>query len=399
MRVLFVSSEFPPGPGGIGTHAYQVSFGLSGLGWEPVVLAPQDYATESEIESFNAAQPFPVVRFRRVAGPPLEAIYREAVLSRWIRRHRPHALLASGSRSVLLAASRWSGRSVPWIAIGHGSELGPLGGLEARALRWAFGRATSVVCVSEFTRGRMREAGVRPREDSIIPNGADPERFRRLPKEDARAARRELELEGARILITVGNVTERKGQDVVVRALPAILRGEPRAHYVVVGLPTRGDELRDLARSLGVGDRVHLLGRVESDRLARLLNGADLFVMTSRRTAQGEVEGYGIAAVEAALCGLPSVVAGGSGLAEAVNDGETGLVVPPEDPAATARAVLSLLRDEAARQAMGERARRRAEREQTWERCASRYAEALERLCRESGSLDRRGSLGRSAAL
>ena len=385
-RVLFLSSEFPPGPGGIGTHAHQVSLGLSETGWSPVVLSPQDYASEDEIRSFDAAQPFPVVRLRPIPGPPLEAIYRSAVLGRWIARHRPEVLVASGSRSILLAAARYRGRGVPWVAIGHGTEFGPLAGSAGRLLRWAFGQATSVVCVSEFTRGRMHEAGIRPRDESVIPNGADPARFRRLSAEVSRAARRELGLEDARILMTVGNVTERKGQDIVVRALPAILREEPRAHYVVAGLPTRGDELRELARRLQVLDRVHLLGRVESERLPRLLNAADVFVMTSRTTASGDVEGYGIAAVEAALCGLPSVVAGGSGLAEAIDDGKTGLVVPPDDPAATARAVLCFLRDDAARKEAGERARLRAEHEQTWSRRAAQYAETLGRVCDAAGT-------------
>ena len=385
-NLIFVSTEFPPGPGGIGTHAHQLSLGLAAAGWAPVVLSPQDYATEAEIRSFNAAQPFPIVRLRRIPGPPFEAIYRAGVLGRWIGRHRPEVLIASGSRSVMLVAARVRGRGVPWVAIGHGTEFGSRTGVDGRLLRWAFGQATSVVCVSEFSRRRMHDAGISAREELVIPNGADPSRFRRLPAEDALAARREIGLENARILITVGNVTERKGQDVVVRALPEILRAEPETHYVVAGLPTRGDELRELARGLHVADRVHLLGRVEPDRLTRLLNAADLFVMTSRNTASGDVEGYGIAAVEAALCGVPSVVAGGSGLAEAVVDGETGVVVPPEDPAATARAIVALLGDDAGRRAMGERARRRAEREQTWTGCAARYSETLGRICGASSA-------------
>lgn len=399
MRILMVSSEFPPGPGGIGTHAHQVLLGLCALGWEPVVLTSQDYASDEEIRRFNASQPFPIVPFRRVAGPPLEALYREAILSRWIQRHSPHALLASGSRSVLLAASRWRGRDLPWVAVGHGTDFGGRGGWEARLIRWAFGQATSIVCVSEFTRCRMQEAGVRPRGESVIPNGADPRRFRRLAPENARALRRELDLEDARILITVGNVTPRKGQDIVVRALPAILAREPRTHYLVVGLPSHGDALEELARSLGVAEHVRLLGRVEPDRLVKLLNAADLFVMTSRNTAEGDVEGYGIAAVEAALCALPAIVAGGSGLAEAVLDGDTGLVIPPEDEGATARAVLSLLEDDVARQAMGDRGRRRAESEQTWGHCAARYDEVLRGVCSQPESLDRRESLGRREAL
>jgi phosphatidylinositol alpha-1,6-mannosyltransferase len=226
----------------------------------------------------------------------------------------------------------------------------------------------------------MQGAGVAAARTLVIPNGADHTRFVLLPAEDARAVRRELGLQGARLLITVGNVTERKGQDTVVRALPAILREAPSTHYLVVGLPTRGEELQNLARELGLADRVHLLGRTEAGLLVRLLNAADVLVMTSRRTSSGEVEGYGIAAVEAALCGLPSVVAGGSGLAEAVQDRVTGLVVPPDDEGATAAAVLLLLGDEAARKEMGERARRRAETEQTWHRSVQRYAEVVRSL-------------------
>ena len=384
-RVLLISSEFPPGPGGIGTHAHQLASGLAGLGWEPLVLTSQDYVADSEIARFNAAQPFPVVRFRRVPFAPAEALYRGAVLSRWIRRSEPNAVIASGSRSVWLAASRLRGGAMPWLAVGHGSEFGA-GGWEGYAVRWAFGQATEVVCVSEFTREWMRRSGVSPRRESVIHNGADDRQFRRLAADDAKAARAELGIRSGRLLVTVGNVTERKGQDIVVKALPRILGEAPDTHYLVVGLPSRGDELQALARRLGVAERVHLLGRTEPERLVRLLNAADLFVMTSRPTAHGDVEGYGIAAVEAALCGLPAVVASGSGLAEAVRDRETALLVPPDDPEATAGAVLRLWRDPALLRAMGERARVRAISEQTWTRVAANYDERLREIC--GGSLE-----------
>ena len=380
MNLLLLSTEFPPGPGGIGTHAHELAAGLAACGWRPAVLTSQDYASDEDIARFNASQSFPVVRFRRIGASPLEALYRERVLRRWIRRHHPAFLIASGSRAVLLAAGRTSGRDVPWIAVAHGTEFGRRSGWEARAIRWAFRQATAVVCVSDFTRLRMRNAGVEPPRTFVIPNGADPGRFVRLPEEDSQALRKSLGLDGARILITVGHVTERKGQDIVVRALPAILASEPRAQYLVVGLPTDAERIEGLARSLGVADRVHLLGRVDPQRLVGLLNAADVFVMTSRQTSDGDLEGFGIAAVEAALCGRPSVVAGGSGLAEAVCDGETGLVVPPEDVEATARAVLSLLGDDAARRAMGERARARALAEQTWELSIRRYDAALREM-------------------
>ena len=97
----------------------------------------------------------------------------------------------------------------------------------------------------------------------------------------------------------------------------------------------------------------------------------------SRYTSGGDFEGFGIAAVEAALCGLPAVVASGAGLAEAVSDGHTGLCVPPEDPGSTARAIVSLLVDGALRRRMGEAARSRAEREQTWPKQVGEYDSRL----------------------
>jgi phosphatidylinositol alpha-1,6-mannosyltransferase len=187
-----------------------------------------------------------------------------------------------------------------------------------------------------------------------------------------------------RLLITVGNVTPRKAQDVVVRALPRVLARIPDARYLLAGLPTDGERIRTIARECGVADRVHLLGRLDSARLTAALNAADVFVLTSRRTAAGDVEGYGIAAVEAALCGKPAIVSRGSGLEEAIVEGETGLAVPPDDPDAAADAAVALLSDPARRRAMGERARARALAEQTWERRIERYDAVLQRLLRSA---------------
>lgn len=376
MKALLVSSEFPPGPGGIGTHASELASGLVGRGWDVGVATSQDYATDAEIAGFNRAQTFGITRFRSVPGAPLEALYRESVLARLIRRDTPDVLIASGSRSVLLAAARWAGRRRPWIAIGHGTEFGRRRGWEAAAVRAAFRRATAVVCVSEYTRRQMRDAGIHPSLDAVIPNGADPERFRRLPGSQADGVRRELGIPEGALIVTVGNVTRRKGQDVVVRALPAILERIPSVQYALAGLPSRSAEIRRLAGEMGVSERVHLLGRLDATRLVRLLNAADVFAMTSRRTEDGDFEGYGIAVVEAALCGCPSVVAADSGLAEAIEDGRTGESVPQDDPSATARAIVALLEDTERRRAMGQAARERAEREQTWAHRIAQY-EAL----------------------
>ena len=71
MRLLILTSEFPPGPGGIGSHAYQVALRLSGMNWEVAVLSPQEYASPEEIQTVNRSQPFKVVRLKSFPSPPM----------------------------------------------------------------------------------------------------------------------------------------------------------------------------------------------------------------------------------------------------------------------------------------------------------------------------------------
>jgi phosphatidylinositol alpha-1,6-mannosyltransferase len=170
---------------------------------------------------------------------------------------------------------------------------------------------------------------------------------------------------------------------VVIRALPAILKQVPTAHYLCVGLPLKQPEFSDLARQLGVERHVHFAGNVPASRLAPLLNCADLFVLTSRRTAD-QWEGFGIAVVEAALCGKPAVVSNHSGLAEAILDGVTGLGVPENDEHATASAVLRLLGNQGERERMGEAARLHALASQTWSQKALEYHSLIDRLHSQS---------------
>jgi phosphatidylinositol alpha-1,6-mannosyltransferase len=180
------------------------------------------------------------------------------------------------------------------------------------------------------------------------------------------------------VLLTVGQVGERKAQDVVIRALPRILATRPDVAYVMVGLPRRRAEYEALAAELGVAERVRFVGLLPDEELPAAYNLADVFVLVSRRAADGDVEGYGIVVQEAALCGVPAVVSRDCGLTEAIIEGRTGLSVPPDDPEATAAAVLTLL-DESTGPVMG-RLAREAARAATWLERVVAYDELLRGL-------------------
>ncbi|MCK6579730.1 MAG: glycosyltransferase family 4 protein [Anaerolineae bacterium] len=382
MRILILSREFPPGPGGIGTHAYQLALRLLDLGWQVEVISRQDAADADEIAAFNTAQPFKVRHLRPVESTAGDLIYRMRVVIDAVRTFQPDLILASGRRSVWLAALLAPVLRKPWAAVGHGTEFTLGSSANQRLTALAFSRAAGVICVSQFTRQRMLRSGVRPRAEWVIPNGADDTRYAPVSAETVRAFRAQRGWEGARLLVTVGNVSPRKGQDIVIRALPQVLRVHPNTHYVIVGLPSKQSEYAALAESLGVGDHVHFLGRQPQEEVICAMSAADLFVITSRTTADGDFEGYGIVVVEAAMCGTPSVVSRESGLVEAVEDGSTGIAVAPEDPDDTARGILRLLDDEPLRRTMGEQARARALSEQTWRQRAAEYDRVFRELLR-----------------
>jgi phosphatidylinositol alpha-1,6-mannosyltransferase len=331
LKLLIFSTEFPPGPGGIGTHAHQLALQLEKSGWEVCVLTSQDYASREEIEKFNSVQPFRIDTLRvvphilmRVTEP-----WREA--SRLIREFRPDLLVATGSRSVWISALLAKKYRLKWIAIGHGGEFRLRKFWRRKFTKWSFQAASSVVCVSRFTWQQMLDSGVKPAKGKVILNGADSDQFRILPEAEVEEFKRNFGLNGVRVILTVGNVSRRKGQDLVIKALPRILKEIPNAHYFMAGLPTIQKELQKLADTCEVNDHVHFLGKQDPWMLVRLLNSSDIFVLTSRHTNDGDFEGFGIAVLEAALCGKPAVVSAGAGLEEAIEDGISGILVQSEN--------------------------------------------------------------------
>jgi phosphatidylinositol alpha-1,6-mannosyltransferase len=387
VTVLLISSEFPPGPGGIGTHAFQLALRGSRLGWAVTVVTPQDHAAPTDSIAFNSAQPFSVVGTGNGRARHTRALRRFLAVARTVTKLRPDLVIATGSASVRLAACVL-GRRRPWIAVGHGAEFGREGSWTFAITKWAFARARLVATVSNYTAARMLESGVVPRRVAVVPNGADHTLFRPVGAETTRAFRERFGLGTGRLLLTVGSVTDRKGQDVVVQALSRLVR-EFDVRYVVVGVPLMVDRLRVLARRLGVGDRLHVLGAVDPSTLVAAYNACDVFVMVSRHVPDGDFEGFGIAVVEAALCGKPAVVTAGSGLVEAVAPGRTAFVVPEGDPDTTSDALARLLSDAGLREEMGRRARHRALSDQTWDHSVARY----DRLLREVLCADGRATV------
>lgn len=374
MKLLILSIEFPPGPGGLGTLAYQIAWYLARVGWQVVVSTPQDYAVLKDINSFNANQPFDIIKLRHLEPSTLEGVYRLAKALKIISRGRPDVVLAIGKQAVWLGAMLSFITGVSLVAVGGGSEFLTKKRMERAITRWAFERAQCVVAISKYTKSLIDAMGIDISSTVIIPPGADDNLY--LPSLPTDHLRSRLELGSSKVILTVGRVSERKAQDVVIRALPIILQECSDAKYLIVGFPERIEEFKQVAQSLGVDNHVVFLGQVPQEELPYFYNLADVFVLVSRRTVE-QVEGFGIVAVEAALCGTPAVVSRNCGLEEAVVENETAFVVPTDDPKATAKAIIQLLKDDDLRTRMGQAAFQYAFGNATWEKRMREYDAVL----------------------
>jgi phosphatidylinositol alpha-1,6-mannosyltransferase len=172
--------------------------------------------------------------------------------------------------------------------------------------------------------------------------------------------RRELGIgAGDPVLLTVGRLDCRKGHDMVVAALPLLLKEFPALRYVIVGEGPEREKLAELAREKGVAERVLFAGFQPDERLAAYYRACDVFIMHNR-ALENDVEGFGLVFLEANACGKPVVGGRSGGAVEAVVHGVTGFLVEPNDAQGLVQTLRKLLGDSALRREMGMAGRRRA---------------------------------------
>jgi phosphatidylinositol alpha-1,6-mannosyltransferase len=182
------------------------------------------------------------------------------------------------------------------------------------------------------------------------------------------------------LVLAVSRLVPRKGIDVLIRAMARLVPARPDAVLAVAGAGRDRQRLERLAAGSGVA--VRFLGEVSDEQLPALVGCADIFAIPCRSRWGGlEQEGFGIVFLEAAACGVPQVAGASGGSAEAVADGETGLVVErPDDPLSVEAALARLLDDPDLRRRMGSEARRRAEDRFDYDRLAGVLDQALSAL-------------------
>ena len=372
VRTLIVTNDFPPRTGGIESFVLAMA---SRLPADQVVVHT---ARQPGDAAFDATLPFPVIRDpSRLMVPTPQITRRSAAIARdmgcesvWFGAAAPLALMASHLRSTTQVR-----RTVATI---HGHEVWWARTPGPRAALRRIGEANDVLTyLGSFTRERIGRAltpAARARMVQLTP-GVDDQTFH--PGVDGGPVRSAHGLGDRPVVVCVSRLVPRKGQDMLIRALPAVRRAVPDAALLIVGEGPHRAALERLTDVLGLRDAVVFTGAKPWAELPPYFATGDVFAMPTRtRRAGFEVEGLGIVYLEASATGLPVIAGDSGGAPDAVQDGTTGYVVDGRSANAIAGRVSALLLDKPLATAMGAAGRRWVEQEWRWDDLARR----LERL-------------------
>ncbi|MFD2698591.1 glycosyltransferase family 4 protein [Mesonia sediminis] len=319
-RILLLTSEFPPQPGGIGNHAWHLARSFAAAGKQVVVISDQRSADGEEERLFDAEQDFKIIRIKR--RKPMALAYLNRIRKARQAIKHADALLLSGKFSLWLGAGLSFNFKGKKIGVLHGSELQLPKAWQRQLTRYSLKRLDERIAVSHYTRSLVK--GIGNRHVHVIPNGFA------LPEINSKSSR--LTPAMPLRLITVGNLTQRKGQHNIIKALPLLEKHFAGVSYHMLGLPTEKKALQALGERLGVADRLHFHGRVSETDKIKQLQAAHIFMMLSENTADGDVEGFGIAILEANALGLPGIGSRGCGIEDAIAHGVSGLLVDAQNP-------------------------------------------------------------------
>lgn len=337
-KSLLITLDFPPNTGGVANYLKNIC-----AHWpneQMVVLAPK----QSGSEVFDNEQKYKIIRQNLLLPKPLWPqwllmwyyAYKEAKKHK-IGLIQVSHVLPCGTIAYLLQKRL----KTPYIVYTHGLDLRLVqkNARKKKLARKVLKNAQKVVANSSYTRGELLKLGVP--EDKIVMVYPCP-----ALQDDGAKPEAALVPPGKKVLFTVARLIKRKGHEIVIKSLPQALKQIPDLVYVIVGDGEYKSELQKLVNSLRLQEQVIFAGRVSDGELSDYYKACDIFIMTPTELPDGDIEGFGMVYLEANSFGKPVIGSRSGGVADAVKDGVSGLLVEPGDVQGTAEAIVRLLSDQ-----------------------------------------------------
>jgi phosphatidylinositol alpha-1,6-mannosyltransferase len=374
--VLFVTNDFGPRAGGIETFV----IGLI----ERRPFGSTIVYTSSQVDSveydamWREKYGVTVIRDRAKILLPTPRVARK--LARIIKDQRVVvAAFGAAAPLGLLSASMKRAGVEKTVALTHGHEVWWAKVFPFNlAMRRIASTVDTLTYLGDFTqRAISRSISKKSAKAMVrIAPGIDVDHFSPV---DSSKLRKELNLDGKKVIVSVGRLVHRKGQDHLIQSLPEIVKRVPNAHLLMVGKGPYLDHLAKLVALNKLEDHVSFIGRIQYAELPQFICAGDVFAMPSRSRFGGlEVEGLGIVYLEASACGLPVVAGASGGAPDAVIEGVTGVVVDGTDNSEITDAIVSLLNDSEKAKAMGIAGRQWIVENWRWEIWSAQFNKLLE---------------------
>lgn len=358
-KSLLITLDFPPYYGGVATYYHHICENLPSD--KIVVVAPEhpeaakfDQAQRYNILRKNLANPSKVPKLLKIFNT-LKWMSSIKFVAEVIKNHDIELLqvgqiLPLGTVALALKAKY----KIPYIFYAHGLDITLPQGIyrKKKLMRKIITNASGIVTNSNFTKDELVKLGANSEKIIVVypcPN-LEPEQISEWMIKELKST---YELNDKKIILTVGRLVQRKGHDMVIKALPDILKRVPEAIYVIVGDGPYRKKLERMVGDMKLGDHVKFIGAIPDNRLEAFYEMCDVFVMPCRQLKNGDVEGFGITFLEANSFGK-SVIGGRSGgVPEAILDNRTGILVDPLDEAEIANETIKLLQNKALAERLG----------------------------------------------
>jgi len=318
-KILIITSEFPPGPGGIGNHSYNLAKNLSLKGVKVNVLVISDIFFLDHVLNKNKS-----FKIHRIVNKSIIKYFKLIFyITKYVIVNKKIKFIITGHLPIIIFGNIFGLFVKDTIGIIHGHESLMGNNLVKFLTKKSLLKINTLISVSKFSKQKVLEKIKHPKI-KIISNGFDRKRFEGLVR------REQLDLNKIN-LITVGSVSERKGQKNVIRALPTLKSSYPEIEYHMIGNIYIEDEINKLAMCLDVTDNIKCHGYLDDLHLTDIMNNATIFIMLSENLSNGEVEGFGIAILEANYFGVPVIGAKDCGIEDAVKNGYSGILIDNND--------------------------------------------------------------------
>lgn len=373
--VLFVTNDFGPRAGGIetfiigliqrrpfGTTVIYTSFQENSEQYDSDWLA--NYGVRVIRDRSKILLPTPRVAFNLRA-----IIKREGITTAAFGAAAPLGLLSTSIKRAGVTRT---------VALTHGHEVWWAKVFPFNLLLRRIGSTVDVLTyLGDFTRAAISQGISAKAQSSMVKvaPGIDVDHF--IPT-DASALRESLGITKKKVIVSVGRLVHRKGQDCLIESMPQILSSVPDAHLLLIGQGPYREHLQELVRKHRLESSVTFIGRIEYKDLPMYLCAGEIFAMPSRSRLMGlEVEGLGIVYLEASSCGLPVLAGSSGGAPDAVVQNITGLVVDGTNHEQIATAAIDLLNNSVASQLMGAAGRQWIVENWRWEIWSKEFEDLL----------------------